>query len=49
MKRMIAKLPSDSRHRVNVVAGILRGLIASDDKAEVELALTLILAELSAR
>lgn len=44
---MIAALPPDCQRRVEVVANILRDLLAADVSGEVELAFTLVLAELA--
>lgn len=49
VKRMIAGLPAREQLRVNVVADILRELLESEDGAQVELAFTLVMAELAAR
>lgn len=44
---LINELPPDGQRRVAVVAQILRDLLVADGKHEVELAFTLVMAELS--
>lgn len=47
VKRIIAGLPLESQLRVSVVVGILRELLEKDQRQEVELAFTLVMAELA--
>jgi hypothetical protein len=46
--RLIGELPPDAQRRISVVATILRDLLKADDRQEVELAFTLVMAELAA-
>lgn len=43
---LIAALPPESQKRVEVIATILRDLLNADEGGEVELAFTLVMAEL---
>jgi hypothetical protein len=48
VKALIAKLPPDSQHRIAIAAQTLRHMVAeAADKQDVEIAITLVLAELS--
>ena len=49
VRRLIASLPKDSRCHVEAVAAALRQIVSEDATQEVELAFTLVLAELMAR
>lgn len=49
VRRLIARLPVDSRCHVEAVAGALRQIAFGDDTQEVEIAFTLVLAELMSR
>jgi hypothetical protein len=45
---VIAKLPPDSQRRIEAIAATLRAMLGPGKRHEVELAITLVLAELSA-
>jgi hypothetical protein len=49
VKRLIACLPDDTQRRINGVAAMLRQLLLKDDRGEIELAFTLVIAELAVR
>jgi hypothetical protein len=50
VRRLIARLPRDSKRHVLAVAAVLRKMVDEDEEIqEVELAFTLVLAELVAR
>jgi hypothetical protein len=47
VREMIRELPPEAQTRINLIVGILHGLLEADEAGEVELALTLVLAELA--
>jgi hypothetical protein len=50
VRKLIARLPPDSKRHVEAVAAALREIVAEDDDTqEIELAFALVLAELVAR
>lgn len=49
VEAVIAKLPPDARRRIEAVAATLRGMLTTGQKQDVELAITLVLAELASR
>jgi hypothetical protein len=48
VKAFITKLPTDSQQRIEAIAATLRAMLRPGKRQEVELAITLVLAELSA-
>jgi hypothetical protein len=48
VKAVIAKLPRDSQLRIEAVAAALRAMLTFNAKQDVEIAITLVLAELCA-
>lgn len=47
VQKMIAQLPRESQNRINIVADILRQLLVSESRDEIELAFTLVMSELA--
>lgn len=47
LRQMIGERPRDSQLRIAAIAGLLRDLVEADRENEVELALTLVVAELA--
>jgi len=49
VRKVISNLPAKSRRHVETVAAALRQVVSADDTQEVEIAFTLVLAELVSR